>query len=78
VEANIGVEDDVETALDNGADGVGLLRIEELYFARSNPPTEQELFAELKRLIVLMREKPVTIRLLDIGGDNPCLSCACQ
>jgi phosphoenolpyruvate-protein phosphotransferase len=71
VEANIGVEDDVETALDNGADGVGLLRIEELYFARANPPTEQELFNQLKRLIAPLREKPVTIRLLDIGGDKP-------
>src|SRR5262249_54731861 len=34
VEANIGIHDDVELALDNGADGVGLLRIEQLYFAR--------------------------------------------
>jgi len=29
VEANIGIHDDVELALDNGADGVGLLRIEQ-------------------------------------------------
>ena len=71
VEANIGVEDDVEVALDNGADGVGLLRIEHLYFARSNPPTEQELFTELKQLIAPLGEKPVTIRLLDVGGDKP-------
>src|SRR4051812_37910941 len=34
VEANAGVADDVELALGNGADGVGLLRIEQLYFAR--------------------------------------------
>jgi len=30
VEANIGIHDDVEVALENGADGVGLLRIEQL------------------------------------------------
>ncbi len=30
VEANIGIQDDVEMALDNGADGVGLLRIEQI------------------------------------------------
>ncbi|HEV3417998.1 MAG TPA: phosphoenolpyruvate--protein phosphotransferase, partial [Pirellulales bacterium] len=71
VEANIGVDDDVELALDNGADGVGLLRIEQLYFARLIPPTEDELVSELKRLITPLGNRPVTIRLLDIGGDKP-------
>ena len=71
VEANIGVHDDVELALDNGADGVGLLRIEQLYFSRPAPPTEDELCSELESLIVPLRARPVTIRLLDIGGDKP-------
>ena len=71
VEANIGVQDDVELALDNGADGVGLLRIEQLYFARNTPPSETELFDELMQLVARMGDRPVTIRLLDIGGDKP-------
>ena len=71
VEANIGIDDDVELALDNGADGVGLLRIEQLYFARPTPPTEDELYGELKKLIAPLGNRPVTIRLLDIGGDKP-------
>ncbi len=71
VEANIGIPEDVELALDNGADGVGLLRIEQLYFARQVPPTEDELFADLQRLITPLGTRPVTIRLLDIGGDKP-------
>jgi phosphoenolpyruvate-protein phosphotransferase len=71
VEANIGIHDDVELALDNGADGVGLLRIEQLYFARPMPPTEDELFSELKSLLAPLGARPVTIRLLDIGGDKP-------
>jgi phosphoenolpyruvate-protein phosphotransferase len=71
VEANIGVHDDVELALDNGADGVGLLRIEQLYFARPVPPTEDELFRELESLITPLGDRPVTVRLLDIGGDKP-------
>src|SRR5260221_14365600 len=70
VEANIGIHDDVELALDNGADGVGLLRIEQLYFARPTPPTEDELFSELESLIAPLGDRPVTIRLLDIGGDK--------
>src|SRR5439155_21259350 len=71
VEANIGIHDDVELALDNGADGVGLLRIEQLYLARPVPPTEDELFRELESLITPLGSRPVTIRLLDIGGDKP-------
>ncbi len=71
VEANVGVADDMELALDNGADGVGLLRIEQLYFARPSPPTEEELFSELERLLSPLGNRRVTIRLLDIGGDKP-------
>jgi len=71
VEANIGIRDDVELALDNGADGVGLLRIEHLYFARNSPPSVAELLGELKQLVAPLRQRPVTIRLLDIGGDKP-------
>jgi phosphotransferase system enzyme I (PtsI) len=43
VEANVGIADDMELAVENGADGIGLLRIEQLYFARPSPPTEEEL-----------------------------------
>src|SRR6202011_3967375 len=51
VEANIGLHTDVELALGNGADGIGLLRIEQLYLARPVPPTEDELFSQLESLI---------------------------
>jgi phosphoenolpyruvate-protein phosphotransferase len=71
VEANIGIREDVDLALDNGADGVGLLRIEQIYFARKDPPTEDELFTALKELVTPLGSRPVTIRLLDIGGDKP-------
>jgi phosphoenolpyruvate-protein phosphotransferase len=71
VEANIGIPDDVELALDNGADGVGLLRVEQLYFARKIPPTEDELYIDLKNLVRPLGNRPVTVRLLDIGGDKP-------
>ena len=55
----------------NGADGVGLLRIEQLYFARPIPPTEEELFKELETLIRPLAGRPVTVRLLDNGGYKP-------
>src|SRR5262249_40801449 len=58
VEANVGVTDDLELALDNGADGIGLLRIEQLYFARPSPPAEEELLGELERLITPSGKRP--------------------
>jgi phosphoenolpyruvate-protein phosphotransferase (PTS system enzyme I) len=71
VEANLGAYEDVELALDNGADGVGLFRIEQLYLARALPPTEAELLDELRAITSPLRDKPLTVRLLDIGGDKP-------
>jgi phosphoenolpyruvate-protein phosphotransferase len=71
VDANLGAHDDVELAIDNGADGVGLFRIEQLYMARALPPSEDELFDELRALTAPLRGRAVTIRLLDVGGDKP-------
>jgi len=70
VEANLAAHAGIDTVIENGADGVGLFRIEELYFARELPPSDEELFSELQHLVAPLREKPVTIRLLDIGGDK--------
>ena len=70
VEANLAVNTVVDSVIGNGADGVGLFRIEQLYLARELPPPEAELFTELQHLVAPLREKPVTIRLLDVGGDK--------
>ena len=70
VEANLAAHASVEAVIENGADGVGLFRVEQLYFARELPPSEEELFSELQHLVAPLREKSVTIRLLDIGGDK--------
>jgi phosphoenolpyruvate-protein phosphotransferase len=71
VEANVGIAEDIELALDNGADGIGLVRIEQLYLARPSPPTEEELLRELEKLTSAFGGRRVTVRLLDIGGDKP-------
>jgi phosphoenolpyruvate-protein phosphotransferase len=71
VEANLGTRRDVELALGNGADGVGLFRIEQIYLGRELPPTEDELFEEMQATAAPLRDKPLTIRLLDVGGDKP-------
>ncbi|ORX23268.1 phosphoenolpyruvate--protein phosphotransferase [Thermoanaerobacterium sp. PSU-2] len=68
--ANIGTPNDVEGALKNGAEGIGLFRTEFLYMNRNDFPTEEEQFEAYKYVAEKMNGKPVTIRTLDIGGDK--------
>lgn len=71
VMANVGCGEDVISAADNGADGVGLYRIEQFYLARNTPPSVPELLAELREALAPMQGKRITIRLLDLGADKP-------
>ena len=68
--SNIGTPNDVNSALNNGAEGVGLFRTEFLYMNRSSLPTEDEQFSAYKEVAEKMKGKPITIRTLDIGGDK--------
>lgn len=68
--ANIGIPSDVELAIKNSAEGVGLLRSEFLYMDSENMPTEEEQFKAYKEVAETMEDKPVIIRTLDIGGDK--------
>jgi phosphoenolpyruvate-protein phosphotransferase len=69
--ANVGCREDVVAANDDGADGVGLYRLEQFYLSRKTPPTAAELLAELRATFAPVKGKPVTVRLLDLGGDKP-------
>ncbi len=71
VTANIGSEDDLNTALINGCDGVGLFRTEFYYLSRQTLPSSEEFSRILEKLANKLEEKPLTIRLLDVGGDKP-------
>ncbi|MEI6279269.1 MAG: phosphoenolpyruvate--protein phosphotransferase [Verrucomicrobiae bacterium] len=71
VMANVGCGEDVVAAAENGADGVGLYRIEQFYLARKTPPSVAELLAELKKVLLPLRGKRITVRLLDLGADKP-------
>ncbi|WP_027308402.1 phosphoenolpyruvate--protein phosphotransferase [Caloramator sp. ALD01] len=68
--ANIGTPSNVEGALKNGAEGVGLFRTEFLYMDKDSLPTEEEQFEAYKAVLEGMGGRPVVIRTLDIGGDK--------
>jgi phosphoenolpyruvate-protein phosphotransferase len=69
--ANIASCHDVLVAADNGADGVGLYRIEQFYLSRKTPPSLQDLLNELRDIFAPLAGKPITVRLLDLGADKP-------
>ena len=69
--ANIGTPAEAERAVALGAKGVGLFRTEFLFVERPTPPTEHEQLEANLAVVEAFRPGPVTIRLLDVGGDKP-------
>lgn len=67
---NIGKPDDTDNVIDCDGEGVGLFRTEFLFMDRDTAPTEEEQFEAYKKSAIIMKEKPVIIRTLDIGGDK--------
>ncbi|ADQ08170.1 phosphoenolpyruvate-protein phosphotransferase [Caldicellulosiruptor hydrothermalis 108] len=68
--ANIAHIEEIDAALKNGAEGIGLFRTEFLFMDRSQPPSEDEQFEVYKTVLEKMEGKPVIIRTLDVGGDK--------
>ncbi|MBA4543319.1 MULTISPECIES: phosphoenolpyruvate--protein phosphotransferase [Thermoactinomyces] len=68
--ANIGSLSDIEIALKNHAEGVGLFRTEFLYLENDHWPTEEEQYQAYAKVLSSFGERPVVIRTLDIGGDK--------
>lgn len=68
--ANIGGEEDLQSALDQDAEGIGLFRTEFLYLGRNDYPDEEEQFGVYKRVLEAMKGKRVIIRTLDLGADK--------
>ena len=69
--ANIGSPDEAAAAVALGARGVGLFRTEFLFLERATPPSEDEQTAAYRSVVEAFDGSPVTIRLLDVGGDKP-------
>ena len=68
--ANIGLPSDAKVAVNNTAEGVGLLRSEFLYMDNDTMPSEESQFEAYKKVAQIMEGKEAIIRTLDIGGDK--------
>jgi phosphoenolpyruvate-protein phosphotransferase len=69
--ANASSLDDTRLAWSVGADGIGLFRTEILFMREDKLPDEDDQFHLYLQVCSIMQGKPVTFRLLDIGGDKP-------
>lgn len=68
--ANVGNMEDVERALEAGADGIGLVRSEMLCMKEQEVPSEEKQFQIYREILQKMNGKKVVIRTWDFGEDK--------
>jgi multiphosphoryl transfer protein len=69
--ANLGNVTEAAVAVDNGAEGCGLLRTEFLFIDRDTAPSEEEQFQSYQEIADALAGRPLILRLMDVGGDKP-------
>lgn len=67
---NVDLPEEIHTAVQHGAAGVGLLRTEFLVTGRTHLPTEEEQLNYFRRVADAFAGQPVVIRSFDLGGDK--------
>lgn len=63
-------KEDIEDALNRGAEGVGLLRTEFIYLNMDRMPDEETQYQKYFNVAKGFENRPVILRTLDIGGDK--------
>ncbi|MFC2135329.1 phosphoenolpyruvate--protein phosphotransferase [Bacteroidota bacterium] len=68
--ANIDLPEEINLAIDNGAQGVGLVRTEQIFDEYDEFPDEEQQLYVYNRLVDKIYPSPLIIRAFDIGGDK--------
>ena len=68
--ANIELPVELDEALAHGAEGVGLLRTEYLFFQHATIPTEEDQVGVYAGFVERLGGRMVVFRTLDVGGDK--------
>ena len=68
--ANVGNLDEIDKALENGCQTVGLFRTEFMYLNTSDFPTEEAQYQTYKKAIEKLNGGTLTVRTFDLGGDK--------
>ena len=70
IQANVGLVADLDNAMRNHAEGIGLYRTEIPFMTRDNFPSEEEQRIIYSQFMNSYPNHSVTIRILDIGADK--------
>jgi len=70
LEANASTIEDMSIAYENGAEGIGLFRTEIFHIAHTEKPSDEEERSFYRRVVSISENKPITIRVMDVGGDK--------
>jgi phosphoenolpyruvate-protein phosphotransferase (PTS system enzyme I) len=68
--ANIESPEEIPTALNHGAEGIGLYRTEFLFLGNNFNPTEKDHLEAYTRAVSLLGKRRIIIRTLDLGADK--------
>lgn len=68
--ANLDISEEVDLIVSNGANGIGLIRTEQLFEELDQFPTEEEQYEWYTRIAEEIYPDIAIIRVLDIGGDK--------
>ena len=68
--ANIDRPEEIPSALEHGAEGVGLYRTEFLYLEHGNDPGETVHHEAYRRAVQLLGNRRLVIRTMDLGADK--------
>ncbi|CAI8847839.1 phosphoenolpyruvate--protein phosphotransferase [Pseudomonas soli] len=69
--ANIGQSNGIDKVVEQGAEGIGLLRTELIFMAHPQLPDVATQEAEYRRVLDGLGGRPLVVRTLDVGGDKP-------
>jgi phosphotransferase system enzyme I (PtsP) len=67
---NTGLLSELDSAIDCGAEGIGLHRTEFPFLIRESFPGEDEQYQIYREILKAFAPRPVTLRTLDVGGDK--------
>jgi phosphoenolpyruvate-protein phosphotransferase (PTS system enzyme I) len=68
--ANIESPEEIPTALNHGAEGIGLYRTEFLFLGNNFNPSEKDHLEAYTRAVTLLGKRRIIIRTLDLGADK--------
>jgi phosphotransferase system enzyme I (PtsI) len=68
--SNIEVPEEIDFALSQGSEGIGLYRTEQMVIYRGEFPSEEEQYQQYNEVVEKMFPREVIFRTFDVGGDK--------